>query len=225
MRTLAIGDIHGCIAPLKQLWEVIDPQPEDRIIFMGDYVDRGPDSKGVIDFLIELQQQDFNITLLSGNHEEKFALSRIDKTDLAHWLEAWGGVETLESYGPGGMDDVPASHWEFVRTLKPYVETDSHIFVHANLEADVPLSEQLPFTMIHKKFGTPKPHMSGKVMICGHTAQKNHVPLNLGHAVCIDTDPGRGGWLTCLEVETSHYWQVNAEGEVREAELGEPESI
>lgn len=225
MRTLAIGDIHGCIAPLKQLWEVIDPQPEDRIIFMGDYVDRGPDSKGVIDFLIELQQQDFNITLLSGNHEEKFALSRIDKTDLAHWLEAWGGVETLESYGPGGMDDVPESHWEFVRTLKPYVETESYIFVHANLEADVPLSEQLPFTMIHKKFGTPKPHMSGKVMICGHTAQKNHVPLNLGHAVCIDTDPGRGGWLTCLEVETSHYWQVNVEGEVREAELAEPESI
>jgi len=56
MRTLAIGDIHGCHAPLTQLWEVIDPQPDDRIIFMGDYVDRGPDSKGVIDFLIELQR-------------------------------------------------------------------------------------------------------------------------------------------------------------------------
>jgi len=91
MRTLAIGDIHGCLSPLKQLWEVIDPQPEDRIIFMGDYVDRGPDSKGVIDFLIGLQQQDFNLTLLSGNHEEKFCLSRIDQTDLAHWLKDWGG--------------------------------------------------------------------------------------------------------------------------------------
>ena len=163
MRTLAIGDIHGCLAPLKQLWEIIDPQPEDRIIFMGDYVDRGPECKAVIDFLIGLQQQDLNITFLSGNHEEKFALSRIDHTDLAHWLDVWGGVETLESYGPNGMDDVLESHWEFVRTCKPYVETDTHIFVHANLEADVPLHEQLPFTIIHKKFGTPEPHMSGKI--------------------------------------------------------------
>jgi len=206
-------------APLKQLWEVIKPQPEDRIIFMGDYVDRGPECKGVIDFLIGLKQQDLNITFLSGNHEEKFALSRIDHTDLAHWLDVWGGGETLESYGPGGMDDVIESHWEFIRTCRPYIETDTHIFVHANLEADVPLDQQLPFTIIHKKFGEPKPHMSGKVMICGHTAQKSHVPLNLGHAVCIDTDPGRGGWLTCLHVETGSYWQTNFDEEMREGEI------
>ncbi|MDB4769799.1 serine/threonine protein phosphatase, partial [bacterium] len=79
--------------------------------------------------------------------------------------------------------------------------------------------EQLPFTIIHKKFGTPKPHMSGKIMIAGHTAQKSHVPLNLGHAVCIDTDPGRGGWLTCLHVETDKYWQVTEAGELRESAL------
>lgn len=219
MRTLAIGDLHGCIAPLKHLWEVIDPQPEDQIIFMGDYVDRGPDSKGVIDFLIGLQQQDLNIIFLSGNHEEKFCLARIDQTDLAHWLKDWGGLETLASYGPGGIDDVPEAHWEFIRTLKPYTETTSHIFVHANLEPDVPLNEQTPFTMVHKKFGTPAPHMSGKVMVCGHTAQKTGEPLNLGHAVCIDTDPGRGGWLTCLDADSGHYWQVNVQGESRESSL------
>jgi len=117
------------------------------------------------------------------------------------------------------MDDVPESHWEFLRTLKPYTETESHVFVHANLEHDVPLNEQTPFTMVHKKFGTPKPHISGKVMVCGHTAQKSGEPNNLGHAVCIDTDPGRGGWLTCLDAESGHYWQVNVEGEVREASL------
>ena len=89
-RTLAIGDIHGCLAPLEHLWKIIDPQPEDRIIFIGDYVDRGPDSKGVIDFVISLQP-DFDITCLTGNHEEKFFLARIDHTELAHWLEAWGG--------------------------------------------------------------------------------------------------------------------------------------
>ncbi|MGC6426958.1 MAG: metallophosphoesterase [Akkermansiaceae bacterium] len=218
MRTLAISDIHGCLAPLKLMWEVIDPQPEDHIIFMGDYVDRGPDCKGVIDFLIELQGQ-FNITFLSGNHEEKFFLSEMDLTDREHWLNVWGGPETLESYGPGGFEDIPAEHWEFLRTCKPYLETDTHIFVHANLEHDVPLHEQLPFTIVHKKFGTPKPHCSGKIMIAGHTAQKSHLPLNLGHAVCIDTDVGRGGYLTCLHVESGNYWQTNFDGEVREHSL------
>ncbi|MEM9157400.1 MAG: metallophosphoesterase family protein [Verrucomicrobiota bacterium] len=219
MRTLVIGDIHGCLAPLQLLWKTLDPQIDDRVIFVGDYVDRGPDSKGVIDFLIGLQAQGFNITFLSGNHEEKFFLSRMDLTDRAHWLEVWGGPETLESYGPNGFDDVPEAHWEFLRKCQSYLETDTHIYVHANLEHDVPLEKQLPFTLIHKKFGTPLPHMSGKIMICGHTAQKSHVPLNLGHAICIDTDPGRGGWLTGLHVETGKYLQTNFDGETRSGGL------
>lgn len=185
---------------------------------MGDYVDRGPDSKGVIDFLIGLSP-DLDITFLSGNHEEKFFLANIDQTELAHWLDAWGGGATLESYGPGGFDDVPSSHWEFLRKNLPYFETDTHIFVHANLEADVDLALQTPFTLMHKKLGSPEPHQSGKTMICGHNAQKSHAPLNLGHAVCIDTDPGRGGWLTCLDVETGGYWQANFNGDLREGDI------
>lgn len=217
-RTLVIGDIHGCLAPLEHLWKAVDPRPEDRVVFIGDYVDRGPDSKGVIDFCLGLPP-DLDVTFLSGNHEEKFFLARIDHTELDHWLSAWGGGATLESYGPGGFDDVPESHWKFLREAKPYLETETHIFVHANLEPDAALEDQLPFALIHKKFGTPEPHVSGKTMVCGHTAQKSHVPLNLGHAVCIDTDPDRGGWLTCLHVESDRYWQANFEGEVREGEL------
>ena len=217
-RTLAIGDIHGCLEPLKLLWEQIDPQPNDRIIFVGDYVDRGPDSKGVIDFLIGLQDS-YDITFLSGNHEEKFFLARFGGSELADWMAHWGGTETLESYGEVGLDAVPESHWEFLRKCKPYLETENHIFVHANLEADTPVAEQLPFTLIHKKFGTPLPHQSGKTMICGHTAQKSHVPADLGHAICIDTDPGRGGWLTCLHVETGSYWQTNVDGETQRKSL------
>jgi predicted MPP superfamily phosphohydrolase len=217
-RTLAIGDIHGCLAPLQLLWESVSPQPEDRVIFIGDYVDRGPDSKGVIDFLIDLPL-DLNVTFLSGNHEEKFYLSKLDHTELAHWLKDWGGDATLDSYGPGGLDDVPQSHWDFLHRCQPYLETETHIFVHANLEANAALDQQQSLVLLHKKFGTPDPHRSGKIMICGHTAQESHVPLNHGHAVCIDTDPGRGGWLTCLEVETSRYWQANFAGEVREGKL------
>lgn len=217
-RTLVIGDIHGCLQPLEALWEAIEPVPGDRIVFLGDYVDRGPDSKGVIDFVLDKLPR-FDVTCLAGNHEEKFQLARIDHTELAHWLDAWGGGATLESYGPGGFDDVPEAHWDFLRHCVPYVETDTHIFVHANLEPDVPLAAQPAFSLVHKKFGTPEPHRSGKVMVCGHTAQKSHVPLDLGHAVCIDTDPGRGGWLTCLHAETGRYVQTNFAGERREGRL------
>ena len=217
-RTLAIGDIHGCLAPLEHLWEVVSPRPDDQVIFLGDYIDRGPHSKEVIDFILE-RQADFRLTCLTGNHEEKFFLANIDATELAHWLDAWGGGATLASYGPKGFDDVPESHWDFLRQNLPYLETDTHIFVHANLEPDLPLAEQPPFTLVHKKFGRPEPHRSGKTMVCGHTAQKSHVPLNLGHAVCIDTDPGRGGWLTCLHVETGGYWQTNFDRECRKGTI------
>ena len=216
-RTLAIGDIHGCIFPLKVLWEVIQPQTHDLIIFMGDYVDRGPDSKGVINFILEKKKQ-HNIVCLIGNHEEKFCLARYGASEIETWLKYWGGQETISSYGDN-IDDVPDEHWEFMRTCHPSYETDTHIFVHANLEHDVAVEKQLPFTLIHKKFGTPLPHKSRKTMICGHTAQKSHVPLNLGHAVCIDTDVGRGGWLTGLHVETGKYLQSNFAGEVREGEI------
>ena len=224
MRTLAIGDIHGCLEPLITLWNVLKPKPTDHIIFMGDYVDRGQDSKGVVEFLIEQSTQFPRIDFLCGNHEEKFFLSRIDKTDMAHWLQDWGGQQTLDSYGPNGIGDVPDSHWSFLLKNKSYVETDTHIFVHAYAEADVDMAQQLPYTLIHQKFnhplyGPPRPHKSGKTIICGHTAQKSHKPLNIGHAVCIDTDPGRGGWLTGLHVESGHYWQTNFAGEVREDDL------
>ena len=229
MRTLAISDIHGCLDALEALWGALEPQPEDHVIFVGDYVDRGPDSKGVVDF-IRIKMESHQIDCLCGNHEEKFVLSRIDKTDLAHWLDVWGGQETLDSYGPQGMEDVPEEHWQFFLRNKPFVETETHIFVHAYLEAEVPVAEQLPYTLVHQKFnhplyGPPRPHISGKTLVCGHTAQKSHIPLNLGHAVCIDTDVGRGGLLTGLHVETGNYVQAKCDGTIRQDRLSEPQTL
>jgi serine/threonine protein phosphatase 1 len=222
MRTLAIGDIHGCSTALKKMWEVLDPKGSDHVIFLGDYVDRGPDSKGVIDFLIEIElKKCYQLTFLTGNHEEKFFMSKQDPNDLAHWLQFWGGRATLRSYD-GSIHNVPQAHWDFLRKAKTHYETETHIFVHANLEADVEVNVQQPYTILHKKFGTPLPHMSGKIMVCGHTAQKNHKPLHIGHAVCIDTDTDRGGWLTCLHVETNTYWQTNENQELRIGKLSLP---
>ncbi len=97
-----------------------------------------------------------------------------------------------------------------------YYETERQIFVHANLYPDLPLNEQPDYVVFwqHIDEWTP-PHQSGKTMICGHTSQKTGEILNLGHAICIDTAACKGGWLTCLDVETGDYWQANESGETR----------
>lgn len=207
-RTLAIGDVHGCLGALRRLWEVVAPTADDRVVFLGDYVDRGPDSKGVVDFVLALFE-DFDVTCLTGNHEEKMVLARDDPRERAEWIESWGGHATVASYGPGGLAAVPPHHWEFLQRELLYVETDTHIFVHAGVEADVALPDQSRLTLLRRKLGSPRPHRSGKIVVCGHTAQKSHRPLDLGHTVCIDTDPDRGGWLTCLDVESGAYWQTD----------------
>ncbi len=212
-RTLVIGDIHGCLTALKTLLKTVKPNKADHLIFLGDYIDRGPDPKGVIDFLLAMKAPE-KITFLRGNHEEAFVTSRTDKAMRKRWLRAWGGHDTLKSYGDD-FENVPKSHWEFIEKTELYHKGARYLHVHANLEHDVKLSEQTTFTLLHKKLGTPLPHQSGKIMICGHTAQKSHVPKNLSHAVCIDTDPGRGGWLTCLHEEKGSYWQANETREVR----------
>jgi serine/threonine protein phosphatase 1 len=95
--------------------------------------------------------------------------------------------------------------------------------VHANAHPDKALSDQSNLTLFWEKFeGSPaatRPHISGKTLICGHTAQMSGRPKNLGHAICIDTCPYADGWLTCLDVDTGHYWQANQEGASREGTL------
>ena len=122
----------------------------------------------------------------------------------------------------GRLTDIPQAHWDFLENhLRDYYETDRHLFVHANLYPDLPLDEQPEYVLFweHIDEWTP-PHQSGKTMICGHTSQKTGEVLNLGHAVCIDTSACKGGWLTCLDVETGDYWQANEQGETRTGFLG-----
>ena len=121
--------------------------------------------------------------------------------------------------------NVPDSHREFLEATIPYYETDTHIFVHATLDPKVPLSEQTDHTLYGARFKDPPPHMSGKIMVCGHTSQPSGAPRNTGHAICIETCPYKeDGWLTCLyacpepgrRAGTARYWQANQKGECRE---------
>jgi serine/threonine protein phosphatase 1 len=218
MRILAIGDIHGCSRALDRLLAAVSPQPADRVITLGDYVDRGPDSYRVLERLLRLRRR-CRLIPLRGNHELMMLDARKGRAREKEWLRS-GGYNTLASYSlldePGRLVDVPDHHWEFMeRTCRDWYETDTHFFVHANAYADLALEEQPASMLYWEPFNDPGPHCSGKTMVCGHTPQQSGVPRSLGHAVCIDTWAFGHGWLTCLDVKTGRVWQANQAGRER----------
>ncbi len=213
-RTIAIGDIHGCAKALAALIQAIEPTEGDLIVPLGDYVDRGPESRKVIDLLIDLVDRCQLVPLL-GNHEAMM-LAALDSAEVyEHWCRV-GGRETLESYG-GSLDDLPVEHLIFMRGLKQYHETGSHIFVHANYDATLSLEQQPDRLLLweHLVHTVPGRHQSGKTVVVGHTPQGTGEILDLGYLVCIDTYCFGGGWLTALDVESGTMWQANRDGELR----------
>lgn len=230
MRNIVIGDIHGCSISLNVVLGVIDPQPDDTIITLGDYTDRGPDSKAVIERLIALKEQ-CNYIPIMGNHELMLMRALGGKDDLASWLYH-GGVETLQSYGssivgPFGIDPddikkfIPHEHMMFIAECIPYHEDDKNIFVHANYDWDAPLESQTENAQFwrHIRGDPPPPHNSGKTVWVGHSPQSSGNILDFGHVVCIDTyvfHPERGGYLTAIDVNTREMWQANEYGDLRE---------
>jgi serine/threonine protein phosphatase 1 len=214
-RTIAIGDIHGCSMALDALLDATRPRPGDTIVTLGDYINRGPNSRGVLDRLIDLGRRCRLVPLL-GNHDQMLLEARSGLHPTT-WL-GMGGVATLDSYGPGrdiGLI-LPAHIW-FLEGCRDYHETDTHIFVHANYYPDLPMSEQ-PVMMLRwesLREATPGPHESGKTVVVGHTSQKGGEILDLGYLKCIDTYCYGGGWLTGLDVKTGEVWQANQSGEVR----------
>jgi len=217
--TYAIGDIHGCRVALETLINRLPLTADDKLIFLGDYIDRGPDTKGVVNYILGLKAG-FKVVHLIGNHEIFLRDAYADPLLYTFFTsDLVGGKETLASYG-GGLESIPAEHRKFLITdALHYYETESHIFVHGGLEASIALDQQQEETLVSKRFTDPTPHHSGKIMICGHTIQ-NEAPINFGgHSICIDTGCYREGWLTALQVETGNYFQTNQQGQYREGAL------
>jgi serine/threonine protein phosphatase 1 len=221
-RTIAIGDIHGCADALAALIDAVGPGPEDTLVTLGDHIDRGPDSRGVLNQFIALAGRCRLVPLL-GDHEEMLLDALRDRAALRRWLTC-GGAETLRSYGwsPGGprralADWIPQPHREFLASCRPYHETDSHLFVHAGFLPDLPM-EQQPGQALRWRVTdarTASPHCSGKVAVVGHTPQRTGEVLDLGFLICIDTNCARGGWLTALDTDRGRVWQSDREGRLR----------
>lgn len=221
MRTLAIGDIHGCHAALTTLLDQVAPCPDDRIIFLGDYIDRGPASREVVELLLKLGGK-FNSVFLRGNHEVMILDAYYDALKTSLW-QSYGGLETLISYGAeynrNWVSTIPDSHWLFFKRTSRYLETENHIFVHACLDAELDMTEQPDWLLYWESCDRLKPHKSGKRIVCGHSPQRSGQILDLGSALCIDTGAVNGGWLTCMDVNSGDWWQSNEKRESRHGSI------
>lgn len=219
MRTIVIGDIHGCSDALKDLLTKIDPKPEDTIITLGDYIDRGPNSKEVIDILLDLNDQ-CNYIPLMGNHE--LMLVHIFDGDSADSWMYHGGLNTILSYKPTQAQTYEVSdlkvlrevltwrHVNFIKNCRRYYEDEKNIFVHANYDPQKSMDEQSERDVFWKHIDArspPGPHQSGKTVWVGHTPQASGMILDLGHLLCIDTFSFRTGIVTGVEVNTREAWR------------------
>jgi len=172
MALIAIGDIHGCAQTLDFLLKELAPTPNDHLVFIGDYVDRGPDSKGVIDRLIALQET-HECTFLRGNHEE-LMLNFVDNGDYELWAVN-GGIATQQSYGAiGDGSTFPPEHLAFLRATQLYLDTPDFFYVHAGLRPEKTVAESIAEGN-DQVFLWERSHLQAselaweKTVVCGHT--------------------------------------------------------
>ena len=209
-KIFVIGDVHGCLEMLKRLIDKIEWNPaNDRLIFIGDYIDRGENSKGVIDFILKLKEDSTLIQCLIGNHEQMFLdyLSGVDhQSSLLN-----GGFSTLQSYEEvrRSQDDplIPSSHLDFFSTLLPMIELEQYYIVHAGFRPHIRIEDQDQNDMIwiREEF-IYSDYDFGKVVIFGHTPFNS--PLVMKNKIGIDTGAVFGNYLTCLELPEKKFHSV-----------------
>ncbi len=133
MRQFAISDIHGCNISFNALLDQIGLTTADELYLLGDYIDRGPDSKGVLDTIMRLQSKGYKVRCLMGNHDEAMVKALYNYEFRESWLDKWGGKETLESFDCYSIEEVPIDYWRFLESLETHIEVDGYLLVHAGL--------------------------------------------------------------------------------------------
>ena len=207
-RLLAIGDIHGCLDLLLKLIENVQPTVNDQLVFLGDYIDRGPESRGVVEYLSALQHQFPNSVFLRGNHEQRL-LDFLAGTETLMFLLN-GGASTLESYetSDNPKPTIPSGHLIFFNNLQSSYTCNDFIFVHAGLRPGVSFEEQDEHDMlwIRGEF-INSDYDWGKKVVFGHSPQAE--VLIKENMIGLDTGAAYNGALTCCNVLSGEIWQVS----------------
>ena len=219
MRCYVIGDIHGCFDELRYLIEGLPLEPGDRLVFLGDYIDRGPDSKGVVSYLLELQKDAaaYDLIFLKGNHEDMLLSYLGLRGQNGNMFFHNGGKATLASYGlftsqPMGeeaLSVIPPAHLAFFKNLRSYYLMERFLCVHAGIHPLKSLNDQTESDMfwIRHEF-IYSFHMLPYTVLFGHTPQR-HVFYDLPYKVGLDTGVVYGNKLTCLETEEKVLYQIS----------------
>lgn len=212
-KIFAIGDIHGCNSHLDKMMARLDiDDRNDTVVFIGDYIDRGPDSRGVVDTVLNIRKRMKNVICLLGNHEQMFLNYYLEHRDEELFLHN-GGMSTLISYGftHAGKKHlhIPDTHMEFFTSLHPYYGTEDFIFVHAGLRPGIPMDKQNleDLLWIRHEF-INSPYDFGKIVIFGHTPLSFTTPLIDKNKIGLDTGAVYGGKLTCIELPEMKIHQV-----------------
>ncbi|WP_240732192.1 metallophosphoesterase family protein [Geobacter sp. FeAm09] len=172
-RVFVIGDLHGCARTLRELvTRGIRLTPSDTLYLLGDLIDRGPDSKGVLDFIFELTAAGYHVASVRGNHEEMCLRAPYSRSAMEMWA-ANGGLATLASFRADGPGDIPRRYLEYLDSLPPYILLDNFVIVHAGLNFDLEPPFD-PFDDTEAMLWTrsdvvERRRIGGRRLICGHT--------------------------------------------------------
>lgn len=208
MRLYAIGDIHGCYDNLISLLSKLPLTDQDMLIFLGDYIDRGQDSRKVVDFMIELKRnRGDKIVFLKGNHE-KMLLDYLNGKNKELFLLN-GGKSTIDQYEKDGVLNIPDAHLDFFYSLKTMYVTEKYVFVHAGLKPGVSIDcqQEDDLLWIRGDFIFSDFDFKKKV-IFGHTPMKSHQPFFGDNKIGIDTGAVYGGVLTAIELPEEKIYQA-----------------
>jgi serine/threonine protein phosphatase 1 len=213
-RTFVVGDIHGCVDEADRLLDALALSSNDTLVFLGDYIDRGPASKAVIDRLLRLRREGPHCVFLKGNHEDMF-LAFLGRSGLygAAFLFN-GGEATLRSYGletrtgHSAAELLPPDHLEFLLSLEMHYQHEQFYCVHAGLNPGRSLQEQEVEDMlwIRDEF-ISNPHPFPFTVLFGHTPQRE-VLLDLPYKVGLDTGLVYWNQLSCLELGDKLLYQI-----------------
>jgi len=226
----AVGDIHGTRDKLEALLDSLPLEEGDRLVFLGDYVDRGPDARGVVELLLGFARR-WPCTFLIGNHESMF-LDYIgwkgDFYDKGEYFLANGGIETLLSYGVRDFDavereglELPPEHARFFRELVPHHRDGDYLFVHAGLglpelglsDVDRALERAKPADLLWNRMSGDLRHLLGVTLVYGHSPDPTlRVRWNTPYSIGIDTGAVYGGPLTALALPSERVFQAGDEG-------------